>query len=275
LLREEVARRIEVTVWLLDVAWSRSLAVQIGITCEGDWALDGQRRERLWRVVAERTGVPGGDGWAQAVCVVAVEVLAGVDAAILALRGSARAQEVLGASDAWAADLAELQYTAGEGPGVEAFTSGGPVLVADVGVEQERWPGFAEAALSAGVAAVFAFPLQAGAISFGTLELLRGRPGGLTQGVLGDAALVAELAVEGLLRQAGEAEQAGRVFAPRPVTSFQDVNVATGMLAAQLKIGLDDAFVRLRGHAIGQGRSVLEVARDVLERRIALDELAE
>jgi hypothetical protein len=237
--------------------------------------LDGQRRERLWRVIAEHTDAPGGNGWAQSVCVVSVDVLYGVDAAILALRGVARAQEVLGASDAWAAGLAESQYTVGEGPGVEAFTSGGPVLVPDLTVEQERWPGFTDLALAAGAAAVFAFPLQVGAIKLGTLEFVRHRTGALTQSAFNDAALVAELATAGLLQQAGDAERAGHAFAPRPVTSFQDVNVATGMLAAQLKIGLDDAFSRLRGHAFAQGRSVLEVARDVLERRIPLDELAE
>jgi hypothetical protein len=46
------------------------------------------------------------------------------------------------------------------------------------------------------------------------------------------------------------------------------------MLAARLRISLDDAFIRLRAHAFGQGRSVLAVARDVLDRRIQL-ELAE
>jgi hypothetical protein len=237
--------------------------------------LDGQRRQRLWRVIAERAEVPGQDGWAQAVCAACVQALAQVEAAILALRGSARAHEVLGASDPWAARLAESQYTVGEGPGVEAFMTGGPVLVPDVSAEHDRWPGFVEVATAAGAAAVFAFPLQVGAIRLGTLEFLGRRPGGLSSGGVSDAALMAELATAGLLQAATEAERAGREFEPRPVTSFRDVNVATGMLAAQLRISLDDAFIRLRAHAFGQGRSVLAVARDVLERRIALDELAE
>jgi hypothetical protein len=241
----------------------------------GGRALDGQRRQRLWRVIAERAELPGQDGWAQAVCVACVQALGQVDAAILALRGSTRAHEVIGASDAWAVRMAESQYTVGEGPGVEAFMTGSPVLVPDVSVEHDRWPGFIEVAVAAGAAAVFAFPLQVGAIRLGTLELLRRRPGGLPGGELSDAALVAELTTAGLLQQAGEAERAGREFEPRPVTSFRDVNVATGMLAALLRISLDDAFIRLRAHAFGQGRSVVAVARDVLERRIAVEELAE
>lgn len=194
---------------------------------------------------------------------------------MLALRSVGHVQELLGASDSWVAELAELQYTVGEGPGVEAFTSGGPVLVADLSTEQARWPGFAQAARTAGLAAMFAFPLQVGAIKLGTLEFVRRSPGGLGSGGFGDAALLADLATTGLLERAGEAERAGLEFAPRPVTSFHDVNVATGMLAAQLRISLDDAFARLRAHAFGQGRSLVEVALDVVERRITLKELSE
>jgi hypothetical protein len=238
--------------------------------------VNGQPREPLWRAIAAAAEVPGRrDSWAQTVCLACVETLEHVDAAILALRGGARSEEVLGASDPWAAKLAELQYTVGEGPGVEAFGTGSPVLVSDLSVEQVRWPGFADAALAVGAAAVFAFPLRFGAIRFGTLELVRRRPGGLPSAQRRDAALAADLATAALLRHTREAERAGHDFAPRPVASFQDVNIATGMLAAQLQITLDDAFARLRAHAFGQDRSVRDVARDVLERRISLDELAE
>ena len=195
--------------------------------------MDGQPRERLWRAIAAAAEVPGRrDSWAQTVCLACVETLEHVDAAILALRGGSRSEEVLGASDPWAARLAELQYTVGEGPGVEAFGTGSPVLVPDLSVEQVRWPGFADAALAVGAAAVFAFPLRFGAIKFGTLELLRRRPGGLPSAQRRDAALAADLATAALLRHTREAGRAGHDFAPRPVASFQDVNIATGMLAA-------------------------------------------
>jgi hypothetical protein len=261
-------------------AVSRRLAVEdvssAGPQRGGGTTVDRQLREPLWRAIAAAAEVPGRrESWAQAVCLACVDTLDQVDAAILALRGGARSEEVLGASDPWAANLAELQYTVGEGPGVEAFGGGSPVLVSDLSVEQVRWPGFAQAALAVGVGAVFAFPLRFGAIALGTLELVRRRPGGLTSAERRDAALAADLATAALLRHTREAERAGHEFAPRPVASYQDVNVATGMLAAQLQITLDDAFARLRAHAFGRNRSVLDVARDLLERRIALDELAE
>ncbi|WP_370937746.1 GAF and ANTAR domain-containing protein [Amycolatopsis sp. cg13] len=243
---------------------------------KGATRVEGQHRQPLWKAIAAAPGAPTSrDSWAQRVCLACVETMDQVDAAILSLRADPRSEEVLGASDPWAARLAELEYTAGEGPGAEAFDTGSPVLVADLTADQVRWPGFAQTALAAGLGAVFAFPLQFGGIRLGTLELVRRRPGGLTSAETRDAALAADLATAALLRQSREAERAGLEFAPRTVISYQDVHIATGMLAAQLRISLDDAFARLRAHAYSTNRSLLDVAKDVLERRITLEESSE
>ncbi|GAA1024829.1 MULTISPECIES: GAF and ANTAR domain-containing protein [Amycolatopsis] len=238
--------------------------------------MEGQHRQPLWKALAAAPDEAGRRGsWAQGVCLACVETMDQVDAAILALRAGPRSEEVLGASDAWAARLAELEYTAGEGPGAEAFDTGSPVLVPDLTADQVRWPGFAQTALAAGLGATFAFPLQFGGIRLGTLELARRRPGGLTSAETRDAALAADLATAALLRQSREAELAGVEFAPRTVLSYQDVHIATGMLSALLRISLDDAFARLRAHAYSTNRPLLDVARDVLERRITLEESSE
>ena len=232
--------------------------------------LDGRRRDPLARSLAECAAEPDRGDWARAVCAVCVRAVAGVDSAALTLRSASRAQEMLGASDQWAAGLEEIQYTLGEGPAVAAFTSGGPVLVPDVHVDRVRWPGFAEAGAAAGVAAVFAFPLQVGGVRLGTLDLYRRRPGGLAADAVADAAALADVVTLALLQHAERSDEDDL----RRAISYQDVNTATGMLAAQLRISLEDAFARLRAHAFATGRSVLEVAGDVLARRIAPDRLA-
>lgn len=232
--------------------------------------MDAGERERLWRAIAARADRPGDEWWARAMCEACVEVMP-VDAAILMLRATPRAQALLGASDTWASELAELEYTVGEGPGVEAYTDADSVLIPDLNLDQMRWPGFADAALSRGVGSVFAFPLTVGAIRLGTLELVSRGHRPLPQETLTDAAVMAEFATAALLHGAGMAELEGREYEPRLVTSFHEVNVATGMLAARLRIGLDDAFARLRAHAFSEDRPVLDVARDVLARRITLD----
>jgi hypothetical protein len=46
----------------------------------------------------------------------------------------------------------------------------------------QRWPAFAAAALEAGILAIFALPLQVGAIRVGVLDLYRDRVGVLSDG---------------------------------------------------------------------------------------------
>jgi hypothetical protein len=235
----------------------------------------GERRDRLWRLIAERDAARSGHA-GHAVCDVCVAVVEEVDGAAITIRTTARAQEMLAASEPWAASLEELQYTMGEGPGVEAFERGAPVLHGDLLVEGQRWPVFADAAVERGVAAVFAFPLRIGAIKLGTLDLYSRRSGALSPPGLADAAVLTDLATVALMEWAAQAERAAESgMMHRPDRSYQDAHVATGMIAAQLRISIDDAFVRLRAHAFAEGRPLLEVSRDVLARRVRPEEMAD
>lgn len=230
--------------------------------------MDGERHQRLWRLVTGRARDGERPGWVRLVCDVAVD-LVGVDGAAVSLRTHERAQELAAATDAWTRRLEELQYTVGEGPGVEAFATAGPVLVADLSGAQARWPGFVDSATGDGLAAVFAFPLQEGAIQLGTLDLYRRGPGGLSAKALADAVVLADLATTALLTHGSpETTALTREDAPG---HYDDVNVATGLLAAELRIGLDDAFLRLRAHAFSNGRSLLDVARAVVARQLRTD----
>jgi ANTAR domain/GAF domain len=234
----------------------------------------GQRRKRLWQSIADHTVTPDHYGWAEAVCTVCVAALVSVEAAALTLRAKPRAQEMLAASDEWSARLEETQYTIGEGPGIQAYVDGAPVLVDDLRAEQARWPVFAEAALGMDATAAFAFPLQVGAIRIGTLNMYRHRPGRLSHDDLTDSALLADLATIALLKHTDTTENSPPDWM-RPIGSYQDINIATGMLAARLGISLDDAFARLRGRSYAESRSVLDVARDVVERRIGFEHFPE
>ncbi len=85
---------------------------------------------------------------------------------------------IVAASDARSRVLEELQFTAGEGPCIDAYTTGRPVLVPDLdGHGTRRWPGYAPAAREHGVRAVFSFPLQVGAARRGPWTSTAPRPG--------------------------------------------------------------------------------------------------
>jgi hypothetical protein len=233
--------------------------------------VDSQRRDLLWQVIAENLEAPAAEGWAAAVCVACVSVLPGVDAAALTVRANA-VQEPWGVSDQWAGELENLQYTVGEGPGYEAFATGGPVLVPDLAADAGRWPGFVQTASPIGAAAMFAFPLQLGAIRLGMLDLYRRRPGRLSNRELTDAAVLANLATVTVLEQVRQDRAVDDRELARLAGPYQEVSIATGMGAAELEIGLDEALVRLRSRAFAEDRSVLELARDVVARNIRFDD---
>ena len=175
--------------------------------------------------------------------------------------------EPLSATDELSARLEELLLTTGEGPGADDFMFGSPMLIPDLAPVTERWPGFAPAAVAAGARALFAFPLQAGAIRAGVLSLYRARPGPLTPAQLADALVFADIALQLLLDSyAGISGSAGY----RPLDGLSDsraeVYQATGMISVQLGVSLEEAFVRLRAHAFAVSTSLGGVADDRVPR---------
>ena len=53
---------------------------------------------------------------------------------------------------------------------------------------------------------------------------------------------------------------------------FREVHQATGMLIAHLNLPASAALARLRAYAFGHGRSLREVAADIVAGRLRLDE---
>lgn len=166
--------------------------------------------------------------------------------------------------------LEDLQYTLGEGPSLDACRFGGPVLEPDLAEpEAPRWLAFTGSALDAGVGAVFAFPLPlADANSnLGALGLYASRPGPLGDDRHARALMVAEVTAKVVL---------GMTWPSTSVERIDDggwdfrtaVNQAAGMVAAQLRIDVDDASALLRAHAVGSDRTVFEVADDVVACRL-------
>jgi hypothetical protein len=171
--------------------------------------------------------------------------------------------------------LETQQFTLGEGPGIDAATSGVPVLVPDLAAGAARWPVFAPAAAELGVHAVFALPLRIGMISVGTLLAQRAAPGPLVGGRLTDALALADAVTTVLLhRQSAEADHLdhpppGWV---QPVIYRAEVHQATGMVSVQLGVSMAEALVRLRAHAWTNDHLLADVAADVVARRLRFDE---
>jgi hypothetical protein len=170
------------------------------------------------------------------------------------------------ASDSVSERIEELQFTLGEGPCQDAFTSRRPVLTEDLDATgTTRWPGYSSAAAEHGVRAVFAFPLAVGPACLGALDVYRTRTGPLSPQSLATASSFAAYATAILLTGQG---QAGPDQAPpgldEVLASRFEIHQAQGMLTVQLGVDLEEAMIRLRAHAFAHGLSLGLVARDVL-----------
>jgi len=175
------------------------------------------------------------------------------------------------------AALEDAQFTLGQGPCAEAVAAGAPILIPDLAAAAARWPAFTPAAAALGVGALFAFPLQIGAISVGVLLAHRSATGPMSPQQFADALGLADAVTVLLVHHANpgtdpadalpDAPHPGRAA---PATYRAQVHQATGMISVQLDVGLAEALARLRAHAYAQDRSVADVADDVVARRLRL-----
>jgi hypothetical protein len=192
-----------------------------------------------------------------------------VDGAAISVLTTSAMRETLWASDATAELLEDLQFGLGEGACIEAAVTARPVLVPDLSdpAETSRWPIYAAAVVEqAGVGAVFALPLQWGAITVGVLDLYRRAPGSLSEEQSRDALSAADAATLMLL---GLRTDPGEDLAwDRSWSNRAEIHQATGMVVAQLEISATDAFARLRAYAFAEQRLLGDVARDVVARRL-------
>jgi hypothetical protein len=237
------------------------------------------RAETIWNLLAAHAASSGGGPASVAdVCAVCVETVGLSGAAVTAL-GKSGPGHVMCVTDEVSEQIEELQLTFGEGPRVDASADGAPVLVPDLGADDvaARWPAFGPAARLAGAAAMFALPLQIGAISVGVLSLYRRQPGPLSADQLGDALVFADTATVLMIDREEQAAADGGGGTGPGGQSWQlalhraEIDQATGMLTEQLGVGIEEAFVRLRAYAYAQDRRLADVARDVVARTLRME----
>lgn len=195
--------------------------------------------------------------------------LSGTDGASVTLLGADRALSPLYATDEVAARVDDMQFTLGEGPCMAAVGSGVPVLVDDLFHDRSGpeplWPGFDAEVVDLGVRGLYAFPVRIGAISLGALELYRSTPGPMSSPQLA-AALNAVDVLGGVLLDLGR----GKAYDDVVPTYRLVVHQAAGMLTVQLDVSIEEAMTRLRAAAYSTGRTVNEMAADIVEGRTRL-----
>jgi len=199
--------------------------------------VNADRVVRIWAQVGQQSqGAPISMAHVCAAAVAAVRV----DGAGVTVMVSPTVRETVHATDRVADELEEWQLTFGQGPCVDAFNDGGPVLAVDLRSPTclANWPAFTPAALDSGARAVFALPLQVGAIRLGVLDLYRTRPGPLSPHELADALAFADTVGMLLLDGAAGAQPDTADLAWQrddPTAHQAQVHQATGMILVQLE----------------------------------------
>lgn len=184
-----------------------------------------------------------------------------VDGVALSIVVATGSLEPAYATDAVAARVGELQFTLGEGPGVDANRRGEPVFAADLRTEDAagRWPLFAAEAIRSGVLAVHSFPLGSATIRLGEASLYRRTSGALTTRQVRQASSVSALLAATLLHPDADRYVGGELR--------MSVHRAAGMVMQQMGCSIDDSLALLKATAFAEDRAVTDVADDVIERR--------
>ena len=235
----------------------------------GEWSFMTSTAQRFMAALAE---YPDGALGPHELCLSCVKVLP-VDRAALTVGDASSTWEPLGATDDTAARIEAHQAIAGEGPAVDAAERGGPVLVEDLSAQFDRWPGLTSALGYDASGAMFAFPLQIGAIAIGVLDLYRIEPVPIEPEELTAMLAVADIVTMVLMSRPPptdvETNAADAWWTPSPSSS--EIHQATGMVVAQLSAAPRIAYLRLRAYAFANDMPLTKVARDVIERRLRFD----
>jgi hypothetical protein len=177
-----------------------------------------------------------------------------------------------GGSDGPSRAVEELQFTLGEGPCIDSYRTGQPVLephLADPSVK--RWPQFSGRAVNAGIQAIFAFPLHVGAIRIGAVDLYSIYPGDLDPEQFKDGLIMADVIAHAVLEiQAGAAPGSLASELDQGIAVRMIVHQAAGMVSAQLDVPIIEGMKRLRTYAATVERPMDAVARQVVARDLRI-----
>lgn len=189
----------------------------------------------------------------------------GADGAALSLWADPDVATVVAATDELAAQLEDLQEVVGEGPSKDALRLDA-VQIADFTEHGDgAWSLLHEQGTRLGFAgALIAVPLRPHGRVIGMLAGYRTEtPFDID---LADADFLGVALGAALLQDPGVVDRqdgAGDAWA-----SQSQIHQASGMIIAQVGVRPEDALALLRGQAFAHGTSMVEVARQIVERRI-------
>jgi GAF domain-containing protein len=185
----------------------------------------------------------------------------------LILAGPGQRLRFMAATNLNGRKLELLQLQNSEGPCLDCFQTGEPVVNANLDGALDRWPLFAPAAIEAGFRSVHAFPLRLRGETIGALNLFGREHVAFREDdikvvqALADVATIAILSERNITRSDELAEQLQIALNSRVV-----IEQAKGAMAQADHLSLDEAFAVLRGEARATHQRLVDVAQAFLDK---------
>jgi ANTAR domain/GAF domain len=198
-----------------------------------------------------------------------VQLLSASAAGVLLVGPNGELRAVAASSEA--AGLVELfQVQNDQGPCLDCVRTGLPVTVADLQGQDQRWPRFAAAAVSAGFRTVQALPMRLRDEVVGALNLFGAGTACFSSRDLRVGQAMADVATIGLLQ--ARSVRRGEIAAEQlrgALNSRIIIEQAKGKLAERLSIDMDSAFGMLRDYARNSNQRLTDVARNFIDSATA------
>lgn len=213
----------------------------------------------------------GNDEWSGDTLCAAARAFLDADGASLCLAGG-QDHTVIGVDPASIRPLADGPSEDGYGPCFDAVRTGRVVVGSDLAADAgATWPAVAKLATSRGYRSLCSWPLQLGAIRLGALTVFLSARAPLDDEARQRGSSFALAATElVLLTNDPSSTSSIATILDGSTERRAVVHQATGMVSAQLDIGLADALSVLRARAWSEGQSIVDLARAVVgrERRL-------
>lgn len=161
-----------------------------------------------------------------------------------------------------ALELFELQ--ADEGPCVDCYRTGQPIVNLELSRDDHRWPRFATEAAEAGIRSVHSLPMHLRDRTIGALNMFRIDPGPLNEADVLAAQALADIATIAILQHRTSIDartlngQLSEALSSRIV-----IEQAKGKISEAAGVDIDQAFERLRRHARIHHVRLTDLAHDV------------
>ena len=198
-----------------------------------------------------------------------VEVL-GVGAAGLMLAGPDGELKVMASSSEAMRVLVLFELQAEEGPCLDCYRSGKPVMQTDLAMRTSPWPRFAAETLAAGFRSVHALPMRLRGTVIGALNLFHVEAAEMRRADVEGAQALADVATIAILQHRASLEaQVLNQQLHHALNSRIVIEQAKGMVAQRAGLNMELAFSALRTYARNHNLRLVDVAGSVIDGTLA------